>query len=89
MITDYRQFLESKIVTVDDWTGCYPSRWHGVITPEAIVHPAKFSSRLIRHIYEHMAGEGWLHGEAVTPDAVRVREDCIMFAYLDHSPRLG
>ena len=47
---------------IDEWKGCYPSNWKGVIVPEAISHPAKFSSRLIRKIYEHMAGEGWLHG---------------------------
>ena len=47
---------------IDSWRNCYPSRWSGLIVPDAIVHPAKFSSRLIRRIYEHMAAEGWLHG---------------------------
>ena len=31
-----------------------------MIVPEAISHPAKFSNRLIRRIYEHMLKEGWL-----------------------------
>ena len=44
----------------DFWNGCYPSNWRGVIVDEAIVHPAKFSSKLIRRIYEHMVEEGWL-----------------------------
>jgi len=42
------------------WSGCYPSRWQSTIVPEAIAHPAKFSSRLIRRIYEHMQAENWL-----------------------------
>jgi hypothetical protein len=46
--------------TVDEWQGCYPSQWRGIITQEAIVHPAKFSNKLIRRIYEHMLSEGWL-----------------------------
>src|SRR5690606_7208521 len=39
---------------------CYPSNWKGKIVPEAMAHPAKYSSRLIRRIYEHMIAEGWL-----------------------------
>lgn len=46
--------------TVDEWKGCYPSSWKGVIVPDAMSHPAKFSSKLIRKIYEHMIREGWL-----------------------------
>jgi hypothetical protein len=42
------------------WNKCYPSNWKGVIVEEAIVHPAKFSSRLIRRIYEHIIEEGWV-----------------------------
>ena len=45
---------------IDLWEGCYPSRWKGLIVPDAITHPAKFSSKLIRRIYEHMIAEGWL-----------------------------
>lgn len=45
---------------LDEWKGCYPSSWKGVIVPEAMSHPAKFSSKLIRKIYEHMKAEGWL-----------------------------
>jgi hypothetical protein len=48
------------MVIVDEWHGTYPSRWKGLIVPDAIAHPAKFSSRLIRRIYEHMIAEGWL-----------------------------
>lgn len=46
--------------THDIWTGCYPSNWKGLILPQAMTHPAKFSSRLIRRIYEHLKEEGWL-----------------------------
>jgi len=46
--------------TTNEWQGCYPSAWKGMIVPGAMSHPAKFSSRLIRRIYEHMLGEGWL-----------------------------
>ena len=50
----------------DSWAGCYPSQWKGMIVPDAIVHPAKFSSRLIRRIYDHMREEGWvLPGDTV------------------------
>lgn len=45
---------------VDEWTGCYPSNWKGLIVPAAMSHPAKFSNRLIRKIYEHMKEEEWL-----------------------------
>jgi hypothetical protein len=40
--------------------GCYPSNWKGVIVEEAMAHPAKFSSRLIRRIYAHLVDEGWV-----------------------------
>jgi hypothetical protein len=37
-----------------------------VVVADAMVHPAKFSSRLIRRIYEHMLEEGWVRaGDAV------------------------
>lgn len=39
----------------DTWNNCYPSNWSGKIVPDAIAHPAKFSSKLIRKIYEHRA----------------------------------
>jgi hypothetical protein len=55
---------------IDTWAGCYPSKWKGLIVPEATSHPAKFSSRLIRRIYEHMIAEGWL-AEGHQPDAGR------------------
>jgi len=51
---------EQKAWEVDEWEGCYPSQWKGVIIPEAMAHPAKFSSRLIRRIYEHLFEEGWV-----------------------------
>lgn len=47
-------------MTKDNWTGCYPSNWKGLIVPEAMAHPAKFSNKLIRRIYEHMLAEGWV-----------------------------
>jgi hypothetical protein len=49
-----------KKVIVTEWENCYPSNWKGVITPEAMAHPAKYSSKLIRRIYEHMIEMGWL-----------------------------
>lgn len=45
---------------IDEWVGCYPSQWKGMIVPEAMKHPAKFSNKLIRRIYEHMKTEGWV-----------------------------
>ena len=48
------------MLKIDEWTGCYPSNWKGVIVPEAMVHPAKFSSKLIQKIYEHLRDEGWI-----------------------------
>jgi hypothetical protein len=53
---------------IDFWNGCYPSKWKGVIVDDAIVHPAKFSSKLIRRIYEHMTEEGWLKAGDVVID---------------------
>jgi hypothetical protein len=43
-----------------DWQNCYPSNWKGLIVPEAMAHPAKYSSKLIRRIYEHMLEMDWL-----------------------------
>jgi hypothetical protein len=47
-------------IQITDWQNCYPSNWKGVIVPEAMAHPAKYSSKLIRRIYEHMFEMGWL-----------------------------
>lgn len=46
--------------TTDEWSGCYPSKWKGLILDESMVHPAKFSFGLIQRIYSHMKKEGWL-----------------------------
>ncbi len=44
----------------DEWKGCYPSNWRGkIIESKGNHHPAKFSSRLIRRIYEHVIEEHW------------------------------
>ncbi len=43
-----------------EWRGCYPSNWKGVVSPDAMSHPAKFSSKLIRRIYDHMIEENWV-----------------------------
>lgn len=43
-----------------DWTGLYREGWQGEIVPEAFSHPAKFAPGLIRHIYDHVAAEGWI-----------------------------
>lgn len=52
--------VESGKWVVDEWRGCYPSNWKGSVVAEAMTHPAKFSSRLIRRIYEHLLEEGWV-----------------------------
>ena len=44
----------------DCWHGLYREGWGDSIVPDAFSHPAKFRPALIRHIYEHMLGEGWL-----------------------------
>lgn len=45
---------------IDTWKNCYPSNWKGLIVPDAITHPAKYSSKLIRKIYDHITAEGWV-----------------------------
>ena len=40
-------------VIINEWSGCYPSNWKGLIIPDAMSHPAKFSSKLIRRIYQN------------------------------------
>jgi hypothetical protein len=52
--------MKNGKVIVDVWNGCYPSNWSGMIVPDAMKHPAKFSSKLIRRIYQHMFQEQWL-----------------------------
>ena len=56
---EYKE-LKMGIWMQDEWQGCYPSNWKGLIVAEAMSHPAKFSSRLIHKIYEHMQAEGWV-----------------------------
>lgn len=55
-----RDLGEGVAWKVDEWRGCYPSNWKGVVVTEAMGHPAKFSSKLIRRIYEHVVAEGWV-----------------------------
>jgi hypothetical protein len=51
---------------IDNWYACYPSNWKGLIVPEAMKHPAKYSRRLIRRIYDHIKSEGWVNpGEII------------------------
>jgi hypothetical protein len=45
----------------DEWHGMYGEGWTGVITPESFAHPAKYSRTLIRHIYQHVIDEQWVH----------------------------
>jgi hypothetical protein len=45
---------------VDRWKNCYPSQWKGVIIDRAFEHPAKFSSKLVKRIYDHLIEEGWV-----------------------------
>lgn len=35
-----------------DWLGCYDERWQGILAPEAMAHPAKFSCGLISLLYD-------------------------------------
>lgn len=47
---------------ISDWRKLYGGKgWKDEIVPEAFAHPAKFSRKLIGHIYQHMLQEGWLH----------------------------
>jgi hypothetical protein len=54
---------------IDKWKKCYPSNWQGKIVPDAITHPAKYSSKLIRKVYDHLFEEGWIQegGSVVDP----------------------
>lgn len=45
---------------ITEWENCYPSNWKGTIVPEAMAHPAKYSSKLIRRIYEHLQEQDWV-----------------------------
>jgi hypothetical protein len=53
---------------VDDWTGLYREKWNGLIVSAAVVHPAKFSRALIRHIYQHAIDCGWIKAGSVVVD---------------------
>lgn len=55
-----REVFREGSVARDEWLKCYPSSWKGSIVAEAMGHPAKFSSKLIRRIYEHVISEGWV-----------------------------
>jgi hypothetical protein len=35
------------------WNGCYEGNLKGLITPEAMKHPAKMSRRLCERIFDH------------------------------------
>jgi hypothetical protein len=53
-------------IPVLTWHGCYDSRWEGLMTKEAFVHPAKFSPGLIDRIYTHGLAVGWWNaGETI------------------------
>jgi hypothetical protein len=43
-----------------NWTHCYDDTWKGLIVDEAFAHPAKFARGLIRRIYAHALGAGYL-----------------------------
>lgn len=47
-------------MNITEWLNCYPSNWKGTIVTEAMAHPAKYSSKLIRRIYEHLFDMGWV-----------------------------
>lgn len=49
-----------------DWYKCYGQGWGSLCIPDAYSHPAKFSRALIRHIYDHLFEQGYLHeGETI------------------------
>lgn len=52
--------MTQREIIEDSWTGLYRERWKDLIVPDAIAHPAKFARALIRQIYTHAIGEGWL-----------------------------
>lgn len=47
-------------VIIDSWLDCYPSNWQGKIIKESTAHPAKYSSKLIFKIYDHLLEMGWV-----------------------------
>src|SRR5262245_41998752 len=55
-------------LTERDWRGCYDEGWAGVLAPEAMVHPAKFSLRLLRVLYAHGYAQGWWKRDSVIGD---------------------
>jgi hypothetical protein len=65
--------MKKKKIILDDWNGAYPTNWKGVIVDRAMEHPAKFSSKLIRRIYEHMRIEGWVKPGDWVLDPIRRR----------------
>lgn len=49
-----------------NWHGCYKGGWRKEIVPDAYQHPAKFSRKLIAHIYDHLIAEGLIkRGDSV------------------------
>jgi len=50
--------VRPEIIT--DWRRLYGESWKGAIEDDAFAHPAKFARGLIRRIYEHALGLGWL-----------------------------
>lgn len=57
----------TTIATLDIYN-LYRQSWQNELTPEAFVHPAKYSRGLIRWIYRHMMDNGWLRPGAVVLD---------------------
>jgi hypothetical protein len=60
--------IEADEIATDEWRGLYREKWNGLIVPDAIVHPAKFSRALIRHIYQHAVDCGWVQAGGVVVD---------------------
>lgn len=50
----------NHFMTETDWYGLYSGGWKDLIVPEAFSHPAKYSRKIIRKIYEHAFEEGWV-----------------------------
>lgn len=51
-----------------DWRKCYGTGWGDLIIPAAYAHPAKFSRKLIKRIYEHALEQGYLAQGATVID---------------------
>lgn len=54
--------------TILEWHKCYPSYWRGVVVPGTMEHPAKFSSKLIKRIYDFIVENEWVESGDIVFD---------------------